>query len=100
MGFTTPVTNGSLITPKVRVRQSVVGDGTAYNGNAPRLILRKNVPLGITSDTVIATYSGASGSFQDVTGNTPVPTDDGVMEFVVDCDGTTGWINLDNFSVT
>lgn len=97
--FTTSVISGGTATPSVRVRKSVVGDGTAYNGNQPRLILRANPVAGITSDTVIATAVGAAGSWETLTGTTPAVTEDARLEFIIDCDGTTGWINVDNFTV-
>lgn len=99
-GFRIAVANGQTLTPTVFVRESVVGDGTAYNGTAPRLILRKNVAIGVAADIVIATYAGAAGTFRSVSGTTAAATDDGVMEFIIDCDGTTGWVNVDDFTVT
>lgn len=89
------VNNGQAVTIDVKVRKSVVGDGTAYNGNQPRLILRRNSILGITTDTVIDTATAsADGAYETLTGTTSAATDDGVFEFYVDCDGTTGWVNL------
>lgn len=99
-GFVCSVNNAAALTPSVWVRKSVVGDGTAYNGNQPRLVVRKNIALGITSDTVLATASGAAGSWEELTATTATVTDDGALEFFVDCDGTQGWINVDDFTVT
>jgi len=91
--------NGQAVTASVKVRESVSGDGTDYNGNRARLILLRNDAIGITADTVIATATSASeGAWETLSGTTAAPTDDGVMEFVVDCDGTTGWINVDDFA--
>ena len=97
-GFKAAVASGATITPTVYVRKSVVGDGTAYNGNQPRLIVRKNAAAGISSDTVLATYASSGGSWNALSGATAAVTDDAVLEFIVDCDGTTGWINIDDFS--
>ncbi len=104
-----PVASGNTVTVTVKVRKSVVGDGTAYNGTAPRLILRKNVAAGITTDTVLATDGGTGststtwgtgGTAELLTGvSTPAVTDDCVLSFVVDCDGTTGWVNADSWTV-
>jgi hypothetical protein len=97
--FKVNVNSGQTCTPSVYVRESVAGDGADYNGNRIRLILKRNVAIGITADTVIATATAASeGAWEKLTGTTPAATDDGVMEFVVDCNGTAGWINIDDFS--
>lgn len=99
-GFNVAVTSGSTCAVSVYVRKSVIGDGTAYNGNQPRLWVRKNVSLGITADTLLATASGSAGSWEQLTGTTASVTDDGWLEFFVDCDGTTGWVNIDDFAST
>lgn len=102
-GFLVAVASGATVTPSVYARKSVVGDagGVAYAGAQPRLILRANPAIGIATDVVIATMtvSNASGSWEQLTGTTASATDDGVMEFVVDCDGTSGaWVNVDDWS--
>lgn len=97
--WTTSVLSGATVAPSVRIRKSVVGDGTAYNGNQPRLMLRANPVGGITSDTVIATCAGAAGSWETVTGTSPAAAENTRFEFYVDCDGTTGWINIDNMAM-
>lgn len=96
--FKVAVVNGTTLTPSVTVRKSIVGDGTAYNGNQPRLIVKKNLAIGIAADTVLATASGAAGSWETLSAATASVTDDGILEFYVDCDGTTGWINIDDWS--
>jgi hypothetical protein len=89
------------VTIAVYTRKSVLGDGTAYNGNQPRLILKANPAIGITTDTVIATAAAAAGSWEQLTGTTASASDDGAMEFVVDCDGASGgWINVDDWSAS
>lgn len=99
--FKVAVASGTALTISIKVRQSVIGDGTAYNGNLPRLIMKKNYSLGITSDTVLATATAASsGAFETIMGTTATASEDGVLDFVVDCDGTTGWINVDTFTST
>lgn len=107
--FYIPVKSG--INPKISiaVRKSVVGDGTAYNGNQPRLILLVNSALGYSYDatlgynlysSVLATSSGAAGSWETLTATLPTtPTEDGVVSVVVDLDGTAGWVNIDDFYV-
>lgn len=94
-----PINSGQVLTVSVAVRKSVSGDGSAYNGNQPRLVVKRNNAVGITADTVLATMTGGAGSWIVVSGATPAATDDGVVELVVNCDGTSGWINVDDWSV-
>ena len=85
---------GQTITPTVYVYKSA-----AYNGNQPRLIVKANPAVGITSDTVLATASGGTGSWLTLTGTTAAATDDGALVFYVDCDGTAGTVTVDDWSV-
>lgn len=99
--FAVPVNSGQTCTPSVYVRESVVGDGTDYNGNRIKLYVKANYNLGITSDTLLDTATASSeGAFEELTGTTAAATDDGVLEFYITCDGTTGWINIDDFTAT
>lgn len=53
---------------------------------------------GITADTVLATATVSSvGAFETISGTTATVSDNCILEFAVDCDGTTGWINVDTF---
>lgn len=101
LGMKVPVSSGQAVTISCYVRFSESGDGAAFNGttNLPRLIVRRNDLVGITSDTVIDTHSGGSG-WEQLTGATSAASADGVMEFFVDCTGTAGWINIDDWSFT
>lgn len=85
------------ITISVVVRKSTAGDGTAYNGNQPRLMLLFTPLLNYSTNTVLATASASAGTWETLTA-TFTPTVTGVYEFYVDCDGTTGWINVDDWS--
>lgn len=97
--FFAPVASGTALTVSVTIRESESGDGVAWAGftNQPRLWLRANPAIGIDSDTLIATHDGAAG-WRTLSGTTAVATDDGVMEFFVDVNGTSGWINVDMLS--
>lgn len=95
-GILVAVPNGASANVSAYVRKSVVGDGAAYNGNQPRMIVKRNDSIGVTADTVLATYSAANGSWNQMIGTTPVATDAGVFEIIFDCDGTAGWINIDD----
>lgn len=99
--FQIAVASGSTATVSVKVRQSVLADGTAYNGSFPRLILKSNPSAGSTynSDIICATATVASaGAWETLSYTLPSAVTDNVgMEFYVDCDGTTGWVNVDDF---
>jgi hypothetical protein len=97
-GLLVPVLSGNTVAISVYVRTSVAGDGAAYNGNPPRLIQRANPSLGQNSDVVLATFSGSAGTWTQLTATTSVATDNGCWEFIIDCDGTTGWVNVDDWS--
>lgn len=93
-GFQVAVESGNTVTPTVYVYE----DGS-YNGNRARLIVKRNDALGITSDTVLDTATAASdGAWEALSGTTSAVTEDGVLEFVVDCDGTAGNLFVDSFS--
>jgi hypothetical protein len=101
--FQIAVANGTTATFSIKVRKSVAGDGTAYNGNQPRLILRSNPSAGSTynSTIVCATASGSAGVWETLSYTLPIAvTDDTGMEFYVDCDGTLGWINVDSITTS
>lgn len=99
--FQIKVPNGQTATPSVYVRESVVGDGTDYNGNRIKLYVATNYNAGITSDTLLDTATASSvGTFEQLTGTTAAVGDDCVLDFYITCDGTTGWINYDDFTGT
>lgn len=93
--FFAAVASGATVTPAVYINKQ-----STYTGNQPRLMQARNDALGVTSDTVIATYSSGTGSWNSISGTTGAATDDGVFEFYVDCDGTAGSIFVDSFTVT
>ena len=100
--FQVAVASGTTATISVKVRKSVIGDGTAYNGNQPRLILKANPSAhasAYNSDIVAATATNAAnGAWETLSYTLPSAVTDNVgMEFYVDCDGTTGWVNVDTF---
>jgi hypothetical protein len=95
----TAVASGTSPTISVYVRKSVAGDGTAYNGNQPRLIAKRNVLIGLSADTVLATATNAAnGAWEKLSGVLPTVSQNGILEIYIDCDGTTGWIHIDDFS--
>lgn len=100
-GFKAAVASGGTVTVSAYVRCSATGSGDAatYNGNRPRLMLRRNPVMGVTDDTVLATAtSAANGAWELLTATTPSASAAGVFEFYIDCDGTAGWVNVDDVS--
>jgi len=97
-GFMVLADSGASRTVSVSVRASTQGDGGGYNGNPPRLLLKRNVTLGVAADTVLATGSAVTGQWYTLSGTTPAATASGVWEFFVDCDGIIGWINLGDWN--
>ena len=95
------IKNGTALKISVAVRLSVVGDGTAFIGQFPRLYVKKNPAVGIMSDTLLATATAASqGAFEMLSGITATATDNGVLEFYVDFRSpVTGWCNLDSYKI-
>lgn len=95
-GFKVPVANGQTCTPTVYVYE----DGS-YNGNRARLKVKRNDALGISADAVLDTATAASDeAWEALSGTTAAVTDDGVLEFCVDIDGTAGNVFIDSFSAT
>jgi len=79
---------------------------TPYNGQKPRLIQVGNPLTGYPADWVIAELSSPStysSSGWETTLNQINPIYNsigGILEFYIDCDGTQGWINIDDISTT
>jgi hypothetical protein len=95
------VANGAAVTVTVKVRCSVVGDGAAYNGARPRLIQKAQPGAGTNADVVLDTATVASdGAWETLSGTIAAVSENCVIAFVVDCDGTTGWVNVDTLNVT
>jgi hypothetical protein len=93
----TTVRSGHSITAWSTVYESASWNG----GSAPRLILKANPAIGISSDAVIAsscTNTPCSVSkWLQYTGSTAVASSDGVMCFVIDTLGTVGTVNVDDW---
>ena len=78
--------------------------------NAPRLVVAKNVALGIKEDTILDQFTedvmidSSSTDWVLLQGSTPAVTNDGVLEFYVDCCGDNsngeGYINVDSWSAS
>ena len=91
--------SGQTATVEVYVRCSVVGDGTAYNGGRPRLMKRVDRSIQVGLDVVCATATAAAnGAWEKLTYTMSTVSDiNGPATFYVDCDGTTGWVNVQSW---
>lgn len=92
--YKVPVANGQTVGISIFVAQSAT-----YNGNRARLIQKRNDAIGLTSEVVLDTATSASdysGGYQweELTGTTGTVNADGTVEFVIDCDGTVGFIEV------
>lgn len=90
-----PIDDGATISITVAVRKSA-----AYNGNAPRLILKRKDSLGYTADVTADTLSVGADTWEDLTYTTAASIDDGMVEFYIDCDGTAGSVYVDDVRVS
>jgi len=101
---TIPVRASAQPTISVFVRKSAVGDGSSYNGNQPRLWLKNNPALAnfeTYDDIILATASSVNGTWEQLSSVLPVvPYEDSAFEVYLDCNGTTGWVNIDDWKIT
>jgi hypothetical protein len=89
--------DGATKTVSVWVRKSA-----DYDGDEPRLILKRNYAAGVTTDTVLDTMTAAVETWEQLSGACTAPSEDTVYEVVVDCaDGTAAghYINVDDWTV-
>lgn len=70
---------------------------SSYNGSAPRLVLLGGTLAGVTETSTAMTV--AHSNWENII-VTCTPSESGVVEFYVDCDGTAGNVYVDDFSVT
>jgi hypothetical protein len=84
--FRVPVRSGEAITPGLWVRKDA-----AYAGSTPRAFIRANPALGLDADLVLDSLTVAADIWERLTGTqNPIAEDDGVIEVIVDCDGSAG----------
>jgi hypothetical protein len=101
-----PISSGSTATVSVWVRKSSVSDasGANYNGAQPRLILGYSPSVfnyAGQTEQVLATMTASVGTWEQLTATIPYTAyNTGGFEVYVDCDGTAGWINVDDWSVS
>lgn len=90
-----PLNSGEIATVSVYIRKNA-----GYTGNQPQLVVVANPSAGINSDTVLATYSASTGSWNQISGATAAVTEDCVLAFYVDCDTGGSFINVDDWDIT
>jgi hypothetical protein len=88
-----PVALGATLNPAVWVQK----DGS-YVGSAARLLLLANPSIGVDDDVVIATHTAAAGVWELLSAATPAATQNGVMAFVIEVDGSAGNVYLDDWA--
>jgi hypothetical protein len=93
--FRVRVNSGSSVNVAVYVQKDA-----SYSGHAPRLWLKANAALGVNTDTLLDTFGSPINTWEQLTGTTPVATEDGVFEFFVDASGTGGAIYVDDWSAS
>jgi len=70
-----------------------------YRGKAPELKVSYNPGIGVFSDTILATHQvAATGRWCLLRGITEPALANGVFEYFVECNGTTGFVLVDSWS--
>jgi hypothetical protein len=95
-GVTVPA--GALFTPAVCFSGLSATLTELYTANFGGTAYANAAPSGY-SNWPQASHNGTA-TWVQLSGTTAAATDDGVMEFIVDCDGTTGYINVDDWNFT
>lgn len=100
--------NTALTTSYVGSSAFALDGATELDGIAVKIASRASSPSGTMSVELYDSTGGASVAGTEVTINvadlslcaTGAVTDNAVLEFIVDCDGTQGWVNVDTWSVS
>jgi hypothetical protein len=95
-----PVLAGESCTVTVWVRLSSTSDGQQYTSTPPKLIYRFNSMSGNLQDNIVATASSTNGVWQQLSYTASSSALDAVLEFYVECDGSAGWINVDDWDTS
>lgn len=78
-----------------------VRKSAAYNGNAPRLVLKYDPAVSAASaDAVIDTFTAAADTWEQLSGVVPALIDNAAATLLVDCDGTAGYVYVDDWAVS
>jgi hypothetical protein len=93
--FRVRVNSGSTVSVAVYVRKDA-----SYAGIAPRLVLKSNAALGVTSDTLLDTFASPINTWEQLSGTTPAASEAGVFEFEIQVTGTGGAVYVDAWSAS
>ena len=96
---TVPVFSNSTLNVSVYVRKSASTDGAAYNGSQPRLMIGLNTLIGFNNDTLLKTGTTSNGVYEIISATCSFIAD-GVADIWVECNGSSGWINVDEWNLT
>jgi hypothetical protein len=88
-----PVKSGQALAVSVWVRKS-----SLYTGSTVRLLAFSNAAIGISDDTVVDSMTAVADTWEQLTGTLPAATADGVIELVVECDGSAGIAYVDDWA--
>ena len=95
-GFLVGATTGEQPTITVMVRKD-----SSYNGAQPRLVLRTNDAMDVTSEQVLDTMSVGADTWETLSGQVPsTAPEEGVYELVVEGDGTAGAFYVDSWKTS
>jgi hypothetical protein len=90
------VADGTSATVKVWVKKS-----STYNGNQVQLMLKKDSAAGVSVDTELTVSTSASNNaWEELSATLPTASSDAVYTVYLTCDGTTGFVYYDDWSVT
>ena len=85
-------------TISVYIRKSVAGDGAAYNGMEPKLLILASPLGGIKQPIVLDTATLAAGNWERLTATVPALDHVTMLEFIVLVNGTAGWVNISDWT--
>lgn len=92
--FRTAVNANEQVTISVYIQY----DGS-YNGNMPRLVVLGGILSGISSDVTDTATTSNSGNWEQLSVQV-TPTEAGVLEYYIDCDGTAGSVYVDDIEIS
>jgi hypothetical protein len=96
-----PAGTGGTVSVWVRKSNTGAGDSATYNGAQPRLMLLSDAVNGPATDTVLATATNAAnGAWELLTGTLPTIVENAGHRVYLDCTGTVGWINIDDWTTS
>lgn len=87
------INSAGTVTVNVYVRKD-----STYAGSTVRLLQLANPAIGVLVDTVLDSMTVAADTWEQLTGTTAAASENGVVEFVVEVDGSVGNVYTDDWS--